>query len=1021
MLAIVFCWACLLFLYQPYCSAQFSNNDFKFKTYTTQEGLVHNFTLKCRMDSKGFLWVITQNGLSRFDGYQFTNFQNKPGDSTSLPFNELTDIDIDKSDRIWLAYDKGLCYYDQSKHSFIKLKQTAVSLCYDSINNKIWFNNYEGLFAINLKDLSIEPSALQIKYPNKPLITNIDARQRIWISLINGYGYYIYDTRAHTYKYLTYPFWIRNVKNDNEGNTWICTWWNDLQKYDENGMGKNNAVFKLPRKSPIQLIFQDITQSIPLTGKDIIWVAMNTSGIALFNKKENKFVQWIQYDPSLKSGIASNFNSSIYTDPNGIIWICTWKGLTKVNRQEQQFQSSELKFLQSDGYNLLTGIIDDPYKKDFAWIGVNGTGVCYYDKVNQKPVKWYYSTKKGYTDLLGNWIWIANGIKDKQNRLWFITYGGFVKVDHGIVSRVPLTIEGHPASPSTAKMLADGNIWISNDFGLIVFDPVTEQYRFYKRHNNTANSYTHFYDVIDLNDSVVCCASNEGLFTFNKKSETFSPIPVSQSDPLNKEWTDFIVLERIGNFIYAGSTSGLLQYDIGNGTTTVLGREQQVFHLLRHSLLKDRSGNLWIYTLHGLFKYNPAKNEFKKFTAADGIYDNLSDPVQLFYYNNNIYIGYRMAYTRFNPDQVDVNNNLVRPNITAVSINNRLMKIPADSFSNSILPLSSADNNIEFEYTAPDYTNSEKITFAYMLEGFDKDWVLAGTGRKVNYSNLKGGHYIFKLKACNSSGLWNESYNSFKFYIKPPVWQRWWFWPLLALLFIAVVVLIASKRIDMIRKKEKQKTALNKTMAELETKMLRSQMNPHFIFNSLNSVQKYIWENKEEDAAEYLASFAKLIRAILENSRKETISLKEEIEVIKLYIELEHRRSNAHFDYSIKIDEQLEQDKVHLPPLLMQPFIENAIWHGLNKKPTKGNLSVAVFEKDKQLVCIIDDDGVGRQQTIENTVTEKKSLGLEITQQRINRLMETTNRQASVSIEDKKENGITKGTTVTITLPLQIS
>jgi LytS/YehU family sensor histidine kinase len=222
-----------------------------------------------------------------------------------------------------------------------------------------------------------------------------------------------------------------------------------------------------------------------------------------------------------------------------------------------------------------------------------------------------------------------------------------------------------------------------------------------------------------------------------------------------------------------------------------------------------------------------------------------------------------------------------------------------------------------------------------------------------------------------------------------------------------------------IRQKEKQKTAVNKAMAELETKMFRSQMNPHFIFNSLNSIQKYIWENKEEDAAEYLARFAKLIRAILENSRKETIPLYDEIEVMKLYIELEHRRSNAHFDYSIKVSEDIDIQNIAIPPLLMQPFIENAIWHGLNKKKEKGNLLLSITKKETQLVCIIDDDGVGRQENVASISIEKKSLGITITQQRIDRLMETTKLFAGVTIEDKKENGIATGTCVTLTLPLQ--
>lgn len=233
--------------------------------------------------------------------------------------------------------------------------------------------------------------------------------------------------------------------------------------------------------------------------------------------------------------------------------------------------------------------------------------------------------------------------------------------------------------------------------------------------------------------------------------------------------------------------------------------------------------------------------------------------------------------------------------------------------------------------------------------------------------------------------------------------------------------LVSIEASEDIRRKKEELNRINEQMAQLELASLRSQMNPHFIFNSLNSVQKYIWENKEEDAAEYLAKFAKLMRAILENSRKELVPLKEEIEILKIYIELEHRRSNGQFDYSIRTDETLSQDCTMVPPMLMQPFIENAIWHGLNKKLSKGNLFISIEKKEGSLVCIIDDDGVGRQPGNTATGTGKKSLGIDITQQRIARLMQATKLEAGIVIHDKKENGLPAGTTVIITLPIQTS
>ncbi|MBL7727999.1 MAG: histidine kinase, partial [Dinghuibacter sp.] len=201
---------------------------------------------------------------------------------------------------------------------------------------------------------------------------------------------------------------------------------------------------------------------------------------------------------------------------------------------------------------------------------------------------------------------------------------------------------------------------------------------------------------------------------------------------------------------------------------------------------------------------------------------------------------------------------------------------------------------------------------------------------------------------------------------------------------VSTIATLAANKIKAIEhqqslhRKELELSVASRQLAETELAMLRSQMNPHFIFNSLNSIQKYIWENREEDAAEYLASFAKLMRAILEHSRHTAITLAEEMSAMKLYVDLERRRSNMNFDYYISISEQLEPGTVMVPPLLLQPFIENAIWHGLSRKKERGMLNISIQRAQNQLVCVVDDDGVGRPQTGQ-APTGRKSLGIEIT------------------------------------------
>nr|WP_295924927.1 histidine kinase [uncultured Dyadobacter sp.] len=218
----------------------------------------------------------------------------------------------------------------------------------------------------------------------------------------------------------------------------------------------------------------------------------------------------------------------------------------------------------------------------------------------------------------------------------------------------------------------------------------------------------------------------------------------------------------------------------------------------------------------------------------------------------------------------------------------------------------------------------------------------------------------------------------------------------------------------------RNKAELQNLKSTLEVKALRSQMNPHFIFNSLNSIQKYIWENRQEDASEYLTKFARLIRLVLENSLYESVNLTDELASLRLYIEMEQRRNNQKFDYTIAVAENIDTESTLIPPLLLQPYIENAIWHGLSQKDGHGRLDIVIEKTAENLICRIEDDGIGRAKSAEIKVDgiQKKSLAMNISSQRIEWLKKGTNVRSSVEIIDKFDGNEATGTTVLLTLPL---
>ena len=203
---------------------------------------------------------------------------------------------------------------------------------------------------------------------------------------------------------------------------------------------------------------------------------------------------------------------------------------------------------------------------------------------------------------------------------------------------------------------------------------------------------------------------------------------------------------------------------------------------------------------------------------------------------------------------------------------------------------------------------------------------------------------------------------------------------------------------------------------------LRAQMNPHFIFNSLNSINRFILQNNKAQASEYLTKFSKLVRMILQNSQASLISLEAELEALDLYLEMEALRFNYHFDYKITTSKDLDIEVLQVPPLILQPYVENAIWHGLMHKEEKGHLNIEVLEKDDQLYFSIEDNGVGRQKSKElasKTATKHKSMGLRITANRIAILQKNGSTESPVTIRDLVDsNGVAAGTEVIIKMPL---
>jgi ligand-binding sensor domain-containing protein len=336
------------------------------------------------------------------------------------------------------------------------------------------------------------------------------------------------------------------------------------------------------------------------------------------------------------------------------------------------------------------------------------------------------------------------------------------------------------------------------------------------------------------------------------------------------------------------------------------------------------------------------------------------------------------------------------------------------------LDLNVDQRDITIRYVLPNPLNVNTVSYQYMLSGRDKDWT-ATDQRAVQYTDLPGGDYIFMIKAREGFGAWT-SVTELPITITKKITEYALFWIGIVMLISAVAVGIYRILIARMRREEKVKAAYERRISEIEMEALRSQMNPHFLFNSLNSIKYYAVSRDKNATAEYLSKFALLVRTILNNSRSRTISLKDELDALRLYIEIEHLRLEGKFQYEMEVDSSLYIEQAQIPPMVLQPYVENAIWHGLMHRNGGGVLKVLVKDLGGRIQCIIEDNGIGREKSMqmhEELHTGTESMGMKITEDRIGLVRKIYGIDVRVEVVDLyHDDGTASGTRVIIDIPI---
>lgn len=998
--------------------------EFKFKNYNVGNGLVHNMINAITADKNGFIWLATEGGLSRFDGLGFMNFNDRGNVDHELPGTVYTDLACDGEGGLWLASDRGIFRLNVNTFSYWqpqekRLQMPSERLALDVSSRSVWAVNTETqvLFRYNYQSGKID--TFQSSYLGR--IHDIEWFQgKIYAAVERG-GVVEFDPLTRQFKEHLPQLWPFRFSVD-QGQLFVLSWQDNNQVL----VAGNNEFEALPavyEPNPPQ--FRYISSGLVSTSllpPHLKLISTHVSGLLVYDMDQRKVVQEIVKDSRQKDGLISDKINCVFKDKDGNVWLGTWEGLSMINPTHQQFKSGEWAFMDSKGYNLLSGIKRDRKDPDVLWIGSNGSGVIRYNQRYKRAEIRYndrYLLNGQDPDYATRWTEFIEIFSN--NDVWCGSYGGVSRIRNGqvkhfnLVKNVDYSFALHIYKESETKF------WVASAEGLAEFKNLEGEFVLHcpdpQRKVLQGNNIS---DVTFYKPGSLLVSAYNGLYEYDKKTASFNPLPLQTKEGAVSHILQ-LVYDSLHHIIYLNSEKGVYFKPAGSQWfQPLVHRNKQLSGPYRHNMLADSKGRLWVYTAQALYRYDPVKNEFESFDQKDGLYNNLNDPPVLFEFEKEIFIGYRGAYTRFDPLETGNDRYSQTPVFCSLNLFGKDSVPDFSKYEKEEFVYSYANNHLVLQYTSVNYYAPEKIRFEYALNR--GRWISNGHSRSLNFSELKPGSYLLQLRAVNSSGL-ISGVRLFRFRVTPPFWQTYWFLALLSFSVVLLIYLYYRNRIRVIRKEENLKTEYNRTIAELESRALRTQMNPHFVFNSLNSIQNFILRNDVEASGRYLSKFARLTRQIFDHSNEQLIPLKLDLAALQTYVELEQMRFVNKFDFVLDVPEEMDTEGIEIPPLLIQPYVENAIWHGImHKKEGRGKLEVLLSESDDCLHVIIRDNGIGRDASAEykkSTNKEHRSGAMKLTRDRLEILNKKNKMGISVVVTDLKSEDLKSlGTQVDLYIPL---
>ncbi len=980
--------------------------NYQLENYTITDGLSNQKVQSICKDKNGGIWIGTPDGLNYFDGTYFTVYKNNPHVYNSLSDGGISSIVEDKKGIIWVGIDGGGINLLNPKNGKIKKylndatneenRTKYVKHIYIDSENIIWVSTWGGLLQYDEKNnkfllhKAIEGKNSIIGEDVKKVIE--DPQKKIWIA--TAYGLSCFDKKSGKFKNFriksynsdNYELWIRDLFWDSNHNLWITTDSRKCYVYSE----KNNSFYPIPIKNDFAEPL--LINSIKEDRENNLWLATDYGIYTTSLKSEISQLKFLKSKISSEQNLNNN---SLIIDENHIWFGTSNNGLFKYDYKK----------------NIIGNIlVNTPYKDcnykslfihdNKIWFSVVSTGIIEYD----------LKTKEYKKHFLG-----ANKISPEVHKLLKLND------DVWIGSQFDGLFRYTPKTKTTEHLLKEGKItdiayyknhvFVGSNSGLKIYNYQKEQFidisSFSEKLTSLIDQYIIFVEVDSKNRLWI--STSKGAYVFDLTNQKLSLIRYKTSTKLNKY--NFICLaEDKKNNIYLGTgNGGLIKIDAQKRITNIYSNSS-LFSNTITSIQIDNQNHLWVGTNKGVNLIKPKTPiSIKHFNQADG-FSNIGYNISSSTKDSlgNMYIAGDHGIDVFNPKQLKLNKPTSKAYLHELKINNYTINPNLNSYA-----FNHNENNFLFKFSTINFQGNYKTTFKYRLLGIDKKWNYTNNKNTVSYNNLPSGNFKLEVYAGNSFEDWSDK-NIFYFKIKTPFWKTVWFISIITLSILSLIsYLIIQRHKNLILQKEN---------AQFKFVALSSQMNPHFIFNSLNSIQHFIIKNESDFALRYLSKFSKLVRRILENSNNEKTSLKDEITFLDNYLSVESLRFDNKLVYKINISEKIDTDSIEIPSLLIQPYVENSIIHGLMHLKNNPILTIDFILLDNKLKCTILDNGIGRTNSIKNNQKIKRkhhSIGMSITQKRLELLNKNEGIDVVIKITDVNNADQICGTCVELLIPIE--